>query len=80
MLVFLEKHESPLVFGVLAKLLDKPHLFMLTKQNFKSILTKHAPILLNRVLSYKSEESFESIYLFAFSLAKNWLFECLSCV
>ena len=66
------------MFGVLSRLLDKPHLFMVAKQNFRAIIAKNAPLILNKVISYRSENSFESIYQFAVSLAKHWLYECLS--
>lgn len=54
LLEFLETHENPLVFGVLARLLDKPHLFMVAKQNFRTIIARHAPKILNKVISYRS--------------------------
>jgi hypothetical protein len=73
-------HESPLVFAVLARLLDKPHLFMVCKLNFRALLAKHAPLIMNKALNYKSESAFESIYQFAASLTKYWLYECLSTV
>lgn len=54
LLLFLQTHESPLVFGVFSKLLDKPHLFMVAKQNFRSLLAKHVPLIMSKALSYKS--------------------------
>lgn len=53
---------------------------MVAKLNFRALLAKHAPVIMNRVLAYKSEAAFESIYQLAASLAKHWLQECLSTV
>lgn len=53
---------------------------MVTKQNFRTLLAKHVPHIMLRVLNYKNESAFENIYQFAVSITKNWLYECLSTV
>jgi hypothetical protein len=47
---------------------------MVTKQNFRSLLARHVPLIMHRVLSYKNESAFENIYNFAASITKNWLY------
>ena len=68
------------MFGVLASLFDKPHLFMVVRQDFRSLIGRHAPLIFNRVLGYRNEAYFEHTYIFMVSLAKYWLCECLNLV
>ena len=54
LLKYLEENESPLVFGVLTRLIDRPHLFMVIKHSFRAILAKHVPLVLNKALGSKN--------------------------
>ena len=51
---------------------------MVVKSPFRKLLERHVPGILTRILKYKSEGSFDSIYFFMAYLTKYWLFECLS--
>lgn len=54
MLKYLVEYNSPLVLSVLAKILEKPHLFMLVKSDFKLILKNYLPKIIDKVYQSKN--------------------------
>lgn len=51
---------------------------MIVKQSFRTLISKHVPSILSKILLYRNESSFEHIYYFMSSLTKYWLFECIA--
>jgi len=59
--------------------MEKPYLFMVAKKQFRSLVGRHVPIVLGKLLKYRNDSAtFENIYIFMASLTKNWLFECIT--
>lgn len=53
---------------------------MVVKKEFRSLISRHCPNVLFKLLKYRNDISFESIYIFMSSLIKFWLNETINCV
>lgn len=61
-------------------LLEKTHLFMIVKSEFRSMMGKHVAGIVNMALNYKDEQIFETVYNLVGVLCRFWMVESVSSI
>ena len=70
--------DSPFLMGIFVNIIESPYLFMLIRNEFKLMLKKYLPKIMNRAYQSKQEQTFESLFFMMPSLIKWWAPESLS--
>ena len=74
----LAEWDSPFLLSIFLSVIESPYLFMLVCSDFKALLKKHLPKIMDKAYQSKHEQTFETLYFILPSLIKWWAPESLT--